>query len=60
MKFFLKFFLISLVLVLLIGGGIGGIGFWVLYKYGQGLPDYRQLATYNPQVMTRVHAGDGR
>ena len=60
MKFFLKFFLISLVLVLLIGGGIGGVGFWVLYKYGQGLPDYRQLATYNPQVMTRVHAGDGR
>ena len=60
MKFLLKFILISSVLVLLIGGGIGGVGFWVLYKYGQGLPDYRQLATYNPQVMTRVHAGDGR
>lgn len=28
--------------------------------YGRGLPDYRQLAVYEPPVMTRVHAGDGR
>ena len=39
--------------------GAGGVLF-VFYKYGQGLPDYRQLADYEPPVMTRVHAGDGR
>ncbi|MDD9877667.1 MAG: penicillin-binding protein 1A [Magnetovibrio sp.] len=39
--------------------GAGGVLF-VFYKYGQGLPDFRQLADYEPPVMTRVHAGDGR
>ncbi len=39
--------------------GVGGVLF-VFYKYGQALPDYRQLADYEPPVMTRVHAGDGR
>ncbi len=37
-----------------------GSGFFVFYKFGQGLPDYRQLADYNPPIMTRIHAGDGR
>ncbi len=32
---------------------------WVFWKYGQDLPDYQQLADYDPPVMTRVHAGDG-
>ncbi len=31
-----------------------------LYYFGRGLPDYQQLATYQPPTMTRVHAGDGR
>ena len=39
--------------------GAGGALF-IFYKYGQELPDYRQLADYEPPVMTRVHAGDGR
>jgi penicillin-binding protein 1A len=39
---------------------IGGIGLvLVLNHYGKGLPDYRQLADYEPAVMTRIHAGDG-
>ena len=33
---------------------------WVFWEYGRDLPDYRQLANYEPPVMTRVHAGDGR
>ncbi|NQV54889.1 MAG: penicillin-binding protein 1A, partial [Rhodospirillales bacterium] len=37
-----------------------GGGIYLFYKYGQGLPDYRQLADYEPPVMTRVQAGDGR
>ena len=45
-----------LILVTLGGGGM----FFILYEFGQALPDYRQLANYKPPVMTRVHAGDGR
>jgi penicillin-binding protein 1A len=39
--------------------GVGG-GLYVFYNFGRDLPDYHQLATYEPPVMTRVHAGDGR
>ncbi len=45
-------------LALLILVGIGGV-LAVFYHYGRGLPDYQQLATYEPPVVTRVHAGDG-
>lgn len=30
------------------------------YYYGRDLPDYDQLADYEPPVVSRVHAGDGR
>jgi len=49
-------------LVLLIALGIAGViavGF-VFYHYGRGLPDYKQLADYQPPTVTRMHAGDGR
>ena len=39
--------------------GAGGL-YWVLYHYGQDLPDYYRLADYEPPTVTRVHAGDGR
>jgi penicillin-binding protein 1A len=40
---------------------LGGAGFlYLVHHYGEGLPDYRQLATYEPPTATRVHAGDGR
>lgn len=39
--------------------GVAG-GFFVLYKYGQGLPDYKHLADYEPPVVTRLYANDGR
>ena len=38
----------------------GGVVLFALYYYGRGLPDYKQLAGYEPPVVTRVHAGDGR
>ena len=50
-------YLFSFVFVLAIAAVAGG--FYVLWKYGPTLPDYRQLADYEPPVMTRVHAGDG-
>ncbi len=39
--------------------GAGGL-FYVFYHYGRDLPDYSQLADYEPPTVTRVHAGDGR
>ncbi|RMD62202.1 MAG: penicillin-binding protein, partial [Alphaproteobacteria bacterium] len=37
----------------------GGV-LYLFYHYGRDLPDYRQLADYDPPTVTRVHAGDGR
>ena len=39
--------------------GAGGALF-VFHHFGRDLPDYHQLADYQPPVMTRVHAGDGQ
>jgi penicillin-binding protein 1A len=33
---------------------------YVFQHFSEGLPDYTQLADYQPPVMTRVYAGDGR
>jgi penicillin-binding protein 1A len=38
-----------------VGGALYGF-----YKFGRDLPDYKYLATYQPPVVTRVHAADGR
>jgi len=47
--------------VVMMGVFFAGAGaIFIFYHFGKGLPDYRQLATYNPPVMTRVYAGDGR
>lgn len=32
----------------------------VIYYYSQDLPDYKQLAEYSPDTVTRLYAGDGR
>ncbi len=45
-------------MILAILGGAGVL--YVFYYYGRDLPDYTQLADYNPPTVTRVHAGDGR
>ncbi len=37
-----------------------GILAWLAYSFGRGLPDYAQLADYEPPMVSRVHAGDGR
>ena len=51
-------FLTVLALVLAIGAGAGGL--YIFYRFGSELPDYQQLADYEPPTVTRVHAGDGR
>ncbi len=51
-------FLVRCVLILCAIGVIAG---WLAYQhFSQGLPDFYQLARYNPPLVTRVHAGDGR
>jgi penicillin-binding protein 1A len=48
-------------LLLMFLGGMGVVGGYViLYHYSRGLPDHNTLANYNPPVVTRVYAGDGR
>ena len=32
---------------------------WLFWTYGKDLPDYHQLAKYEPPVATRIHAGNG-
>ena len=39
-------------------GGLAGL--FVVDHFARGLPAYGWLATYEPPVATRVHAGDGR
>ena len=48
-------------------GGLLAIGFTALaaaalavWYYGRDLPDYQTLAKYEPPVVSRLHAGDGR
>jgi len=50
------------VMVLVICGALaaGGGALYVFHHYGRDLPDYKQLADYDPPTVTRVHAGDGR
>ena len=50
--------LFGLAVILAIAGGGGVI--YVFFHYGRGLPEYSQLADYEPPTVTRVHAGDGR
>ncbi|MGB3808985.1 MAG: penicillin-binding protein 1A [Parvibaculum sp.] len=45
-------------LVVLCGGLLAGG--YMLWQLNQDLPDYSKLADYEPPVMTRVHAGDGK
>ncbi|HVA34599.1 MAG TPA: transglycosylase domain-containing protein, partial [Stellaceae bacterium] len=40
-----------------IGAGVAGLTVWY---FGRDLPDYQQLTNYQPPVVTRVYAGDGR
>ena len=45
------------VLLAIAGGVLVGLTIW---HFGRDLPDHQQLAHYEPPIMTRVQAGDGR
>src|SRR4051812_33740572 len=47
--------------IVMVGIFVAGAGaIFLFYHFSRGLPDYHQLATYDPPVMSRVYAGDGR
>ncbi len=56
LKAIAAFFGLLLVLAVVGAGGV----VYIFYRFGGDLPEYSQLADYQPPVMTRVHAGDGR
>lgn len=54
-----------IILALLSMAGVGALlafamVFYAIHIFSQDLPDYRQLAKYEPPISTRIHAGDGR
>ena len=49
--------LLSLLFLGLVAAAAGVL--WIFWTYGKGLPDYHQLAQYEPPVATRIHAGNG-
>lgn len=60
MKWIWRFFLFLISMGFI--GAVAGIVLVaaIFYKYGQSLPEFSQLKDYEPPVVTRVHAGDGR
>jgi len=54
---FVRFVFVCTVLVALTGVVFVGLTLW---HFGRDLPDYQQLAHYEPPITTRVYAGDGR
>src|SRR5579864_3985905 len=52
-----RFLFVCAVLVAIIGGGFAELTIWY---FGRDLPDYQQLARYQPPITTRLLAGDGR
>jgi penicillin-binding protein 1A len=39
--------------------GLAGVSLYVIWDVSKDLPDHKQLASYEPPVMTRMHASDG-
>jgi penicillin-binding protein 1A len=53
----IRFLFVCAVILAIAGCGLVGITIWY---FGRDLPDYQQLAHYQPPIVTRVQAGDGR
>lgn len=54
-------FLAFMMTLMFIGVFVGSIAvFYLVFHYSQDLPDYSQLAEYEPPTVTRLYAADGR
>jgi penicillin-binding protein 1A len=60
MRWLGKLFLWIFSLGFLAAIGAIGAGAFLFAQYGRDLPDYTQLKTYEPPIVTRIYAGDGR
>ncbi|HKW55464.1 MAG TPA: penicillin-binding protein 1A [Stellaceae bacterium] len=56
-KFTLKFLTGLMAGLILVGACVGALAIWY---FGRDLPDYQQLTDYQPPIVSRVYAGDGR
>ena len=54
--------LLKFLFVLALFGGLAGVGVigLAVWYFSRELPNYQQLADYQPPIVTRVHAADGR
>ena len=52
-----RFLFVCLVAAALAGIGAAGLLIW---HFGRDLPNFQQLAHYEPPITTRLQAGDGR
>jgi penicillin-binding protein 1A len=59
MRHLLRFFGWLFTLSAILGAIGAAVAAVVIWHFSQSLPDYSQLATYQPAVTTRIHAGDG-
>ncbi len=50
----------TLSLLFLAAVATAGAGVYIFWKYGRDLPDYHELAHYEPPVTSRVYGSDGR
>jgi penicillin-binding protein 1A len=54
---FFRFLFVCAILLAIVGCGVVGYTIW---HFDSELPDYQQLAHYQPAITTRVHGADGR
>ena len=53
--------MLALLSMMGVGALLGlAVVFYVIHMFSQDLPDYRHLASYEPPISTRIHAGDGQ
>ena len=52
-----RFLFVCAVVLAVVGCGFVGLTLW---HFSRDLPDYQQLAHYQPPITTQVYAGDGR
>jgi penicillin-binding protein 1A len=58
---FIGYGILTLISLGILGMIIGiGVFAWVINHYGNDIPDYNALKTYEPDVVTRVYTGDGQ
>ena len=55
LRFFGWLFTVGFMMFLGLAAGLA----YVIWDVSKDLPDYKQLAQYEPPVMTRIHAADG-